>query len=87
MAAAAARAVIPDFKFPKAAASSVLLVPAVDVKVNPLSVKPCPAVNVGKVMAVVSFEPKLLAAVPATPVTPIGFEGGVVSKPRPKSDP
>ena len=31
--------------------------------------------------------PNALAAVPDTPVTPKGLEGGVVSRPKPKSEP
>ena len=60
----------------------------VEVKVSPFSVKPCPAaVSAGNVTVVVSLAPKVLAAAPETPVTPKGLEGGVVSKPKPKSEP
>ena len=38
-------------------------------------------------MVLLSLEPKVLAAAPDTPVTPKGLEGGVVSKPKPKSEP
>ena len=86
-AAAAASADMPDFKLANAAANSVSEVDAVEVNVKPLSVKPLPAVSAGKVTVVLSLEPKLLAAVPDTPVTPKGLDGGVVSRPRPKSEP
>ena len=86
-AAAAAKADMPDFKLENAVANSLLVVVPVEVKVNPLSVKPCPADSCGKVMALVSLAPNALAAAPETPVTPKGLEGGVVSKPKPKSEP
>ena len=86
-AAAAASADMPDFRLPNAAANSASVVLAVDVNVRPLSVKPCPAVSAGKVMVLLSLPPKLLAAAPDTPVTPKGLDGGVVSKPKPKSEP
>ena len=87
LAAAAASADMPDFRLENAAANSIAVVVAVEVKVIPFSVKPWPAVSCGKVMAVVSLAPKVLAAAPETPVTPTGLEGGVVSRPRPKSEP
>ena len=86
-AAAAANAVMPDLRLAKAAANSVLVVVPVEVKVSPLSVKPCPAASAGTVMALLSLFPKVLAAAPDTPVTPKGLEGGVVSRPKPKSEP
>ena len=43
--AVAANADMPDFKLENAVANSLLLVVAIAVKVKPLSVKPCPAVN------------------------------------------
>ena len=46
-----------------------------------------PAVKAGNVIVLVSLLPNALAALPEIPVTPTGFEGGVVSRPRPKSDP
>ena len=87
LAAAAAKAVMPDFKLENAAANSLAVVVAVEVKVIPFSVKPSPAPSEGKVMAVVSLAPNALAAAPDTPVTPKGLEGGVVSRPKPKSEP
>ena len=83
-----AKAVMPDLRFENAVANSLLLVAADAVKVSPFSVKPCPAaVSAGKVIVVASLFPKVLAAVPDTPVTPKGLEGGVVSRPKPKSEP
>ena len=87
-AAAAANADMPDFRLENAVANSIAVVAAVDVKVSPFSVKPCPAaVSAGNVTVVVSLAPKVLAAAPDTPVTPTGLEGGVVSRPKPKSEP
>ena len=83
-----AKAVMPDLRFENAVANSASEVAADAVKVSPFSVKPCPAaVSAGKVILVASLFPKVLAAVPDTPVTPKGLEGGVVSKPKPKSEP
>ena len=86
-AAAAANEDMPDFKLENAVANSAPEVLPVEVNVRPLSVKPCPAVSAGKVMVLLSLEPKVLAAAPDTPVTPKGLDGGVVSKPKPKSEP
>ena len=86
-AAAAANADMPDFKLENAVATSALVVEPVDVKVKPFKVNPCPAASAGKVMVLLSLLPKLLAAAPDTPVTPKGLDGGVVSKPKPKSEP
>ena len=86
-AAAAANEDMPDFKLENAVANSAPEVLPVEVNVRPLSVNPCPAVSAGKVMVLLSLEPKLLAAEPDTPVTPKGLDGGVVSKPKPKSEP
>ena len=83
-----AKAVMPDLRFENAVANSLLLVAADAVKVSPFSVKPCPAaVSAGKVIVVASLFPNALAAAPETPVTPKGLEGGVVSRPKPKSEP
>ena len=83
-----AKAVMPDLRFENAVANSASEVAADAVKVSPFSVKPCPAaVSPGKVIVVASLFPKVLAAVPDTPVTPKGLEGGVVSRPKPKSEP
>ena len=86
-AADTAKAVMPDLRFENAVANSVLVVVPAEVKVSPLSVKPSPADSPGKVIVLLSLAPKVLAAVPDTPVTPKGLEGGVVSKPKPKSEP
>ena len=87
LAAAAASADMPDFKLENAAANSLAVVVAVEVKVIPFSVKPSPEPSDGKVMAEVSLAPNALATAADTPVTPIGLEGGVVSRPKPKSEP
>ena len=87
LAAAAASADMPDFKLENAAANSLAVVVAAEVKVIPFSVKPSPEPSDGKVMTEASLAPNALAAAPDTPVTPIGLEGGVVSRPKPKSEP
>ena len=87
-AADTAKAVMPDFKLENAVANSSAEVAADAVKVSPFSVKPLPAASsAGKVIVVASLFPNALAAAPDTPVTPKGLEGGVVSKPKPKSEP
>jgi hypothetical protein len=54
---------------------------------KPFNVKPCPGFKAGNVTLCASLLPKVDAAAPAIPVTPKGLEGGVVSRPKPKSEP